>query len=181
MAVIMTHTHFDHAGNAGMLRKRFSPLFIVHTFEKDFLESGDSPVPKGTMRWTRFIYNLGAERVQQWFHVEGVPAGIVLEDKYDLSEFGFNGFILNTPGHSSGSVSVVIDQEIAIVGDTLGGFITGSVFPPWGDDTGEMIRSWKKLLDTGCKIFLPAHGFSISREKLETEYSRRSDQLHAGD
>ena len=35
-AVIMTHTHFDHTGNAGMLKERFSPVFIVQEKEKEF-------------------------------------------------------------------------------------------------------------------------------------------------
>lgn len=173
-AVIMTHTHFDHAGNAGMLKERFSPLFIVQEEEKDFLENGDSPIPKGTRGWTRLIYRLGAERKQHWFHVQGVKADIVFGERYDLSAFGFKAFVLHTPGHSAGSLCVVIGSEIALVGDTLGGYIPGLVFPPWGDDAASMIRSWKKLLDTGCHTFHQSHGLPVSRQRLEREYKKRS-------
>jgi hydroxyacylglutathione hydrolase len=173
-AVIMTHTHFDHAGNAGMLKEHFSPKFIVQEKEKDFLESGDSPIPHGTRPWTRFIYSLGAEKKQHWFHVQGVKADIVFGERYDLSDLGFNAYLLHIPGHSAGSCCVVVDNEIALAGDTLIGVIPGSAFPPWGDDADGIIRSWKKLLDTGCHTFLPAHGFAIGRKRLESEYGRRS-------
>ena len=171
--VILTHTHFDHAGNAGMLKEYFSPKFIVQEKEKDFLESGDSPIPHGTRPWTRLIYSLGAEKKQHWFHIQGVKADIVFGERYDLSDFGFNAYLLHIPGHSAGSCCVVVDNEIALAGDTLIGVIPGSAFPPWGDDAAGIIRSWKKLLDTGCHTFFPAHGFAVSRKRLEAEYIKR--------
>ena len=173
-AVILTHTHFDHAGNARLLKDSFSSVFIVHEKEKNYLESGDSPIPKGTRPWTRFIYRLGAEKKQHWFRVPGVKADIVFGERFDLSVYGFKAFILHTPGHSPGSCCIVIDNEIALVGDTLGGFIPGIVLPPWGDDVDEMVRSWNNLLETGCHTFLPAHGFPVSRKRLETEFKMRS-------
>lgn len=170
--VIMTHTHFDHAGNAGKVKEKFSPAFIVHEREKKFLESGDSPIPKGTMGWTRFLYNLGAERVPQWFHVHGVKADIVFTERYDLTKFCGNTYIIHTPGHSTGSSSVVIDNEIALVGDTMGG-VLGFVFPAWGNNVDAIIFSWQKLLETGCHTFHPSHGFPVSRKTLEKEYEKR--------
>ena len=171
--VILTHTHFDHTGNAGLVKERFSPRFIIQEKEKDFLESGNSPVPKGTVPWTRFLYNLGAERVPQWFHERGVKADITFSERFDLSPFGLNAYIIHTPGHTIGSSSVIIDDEIALVGDALAG-LPLSVFPPWGDDAVEIVRSWKKLLETSCNIFHPTHGFPVSRRRLEKEYRKRS-------
>ncbi|MDP1620960.1 MAG: MBL fold metallo-hydrolase [Bacteroidales bacterium] len=170
-AVIMTHTHFDHAGNAARIKERFSAVFIVHETEKEFLESGDSPIPHGTIAWSRLLYNLGAEHVPQWFHVSGVNADIVFRERYDLSSFGFNAYILHTPGHSAGSSSVVVENEIAIAGDLLAGMPV-SIYPAWGDDPPAIVRSWKKLLDTGCHIFLPAHGLPVSRLRFEREYTK---------
>ncbi|MFZ4522255.1 MAG: MBL fold metallo-hydrolase [Bacteroidales bacterium] len=172
-AVVLTHTHFDHAGNAGVLKERYSPVFIVHKLESDFLESGDSPIPKGTAGWSKFLYNLGAERVPQWFHVQGVKADITFTERYELSSFGFNKTcILHTPGHSCGSSSLIVDAEIALAGDAMGG-LPMPVFPPWGDDGGELVRSWKKLSVTGCKTFCPGHGLDLPLERLKKEYARR--------
>ena len=164
--VIMTHTHFDHAGNAGLIQEKYAPLFIVQEKEKEFLESGNSPLPKGTRGWTRFLYNLGAEHVPQWFQVQGVKNPVAFGERYDLSHFGFNACVLHTPGHSAGSSCVIVDDEIALVGDAMAG-LPASTFPPWGDDAAALVASWHKLLDTGCRVFHPAHGFAVKRERLE--------------
>jgi hydroxyacylglutathione hydrolase len=171
-AVVMTHTHFDHAGNAGALAREFSPAFIVHESEKGFLECGDSPIPQGTMRLTRFVRRLGADRVHSWFHVEGVNAGVTFDDRYDLSPLRIDGYVLHTPGHSRGSCCVIIDHEVALAGDTIDG-MKWTIFPPWGDDPEGILASWKKLLDTGCRVFHPAHGLPVSRERLEKELLKK--------
>jgi hydroxyacylglutathione hydrolase len=171
--VIMTHTHFDHTGNAGLLKEQFSPQFIVHESEKIFLESGSSPIPKGNMGWSKFLYGLGPNRVSHWFCVQGVKADLVFEDCFDLSDAGFNAYILHTPGHSAGSSCLIIDDQLVIAGDALGG-MPGAVFPPWGDDARGIVQSWQKLLGTNCQTFHPAHGFVIERPRLEREFIKRS-------
>ena len=175
-AVVMTHSHFDHAGNAAMVMGHFSPVFIVQETEKDFLESGDSPVPKGTIGFTRFLYGLGAEKVPQWFHVEGVKATTTFGERYDLSGLGFNACLLHTPGHTRGSASLIIPGEIALVGDAMTG-MPGSIFPPWGDDPAGLVWSWKKLIETGCHTFHPSHGFPVSIQRLEEGF--RNKTMHA--
>ncbi len=80
--------------------------------------------------------------------------------------------IINTPGHSIDSISIIIDDEIAIVGDTLFGKFKNSVFPPFADDVSVMIESWGKLLQTGCKLFLPGHGGEVNRRLLQKEYDK---------
>ena len=79
---------------------------------------------------------------------------------------------LSTPGHSEGSVSMVINKEVTLVGDAAFGVFRNSVFPPFADDIPEMIRSWEKLLKTGCRLFLSGHGGEISRELLQKEHDK---------
>ena len=86
---------------------------------------------------------------------------------------GFPIQIIPTPGHSKGSISIIVDKEIALVGDTLFGVFRNSVFPPFADDVKEMVKSWGLLLDTRCCIFLPGHGSEIKRELLQ----KKSDKL----
>jgi hypothetical protein len=40
------------------------------------------------------------------------------------------------------------------VGDAMFGVFNWSVFPPFADDVPTMIKSWRKLLKTGCHSFL---------------------------
>lgn len=86
---------------------------------------------------------------------------------YDLS-------ILETPGHSQDSISIIVNKEIAIVGDVMFGIFRNSVFPPFADRIETMIGSWGKLLNTDCELFLPGHGREIRRSLLQIEFDKHA-------
>jgi hypothetical protein len=66
-----------------------------------------------------------------------------------------------------------VDNEIAIVGDCMFGVFKSSVFPPVAEDPKEMIKSWGKLLETGCQVFIPSHGSADKRLLVQKEYDKR--------
>jgi glyoxylase-like metal-dependent hydrolase (beta-lactamase superfamily II) len=94
--------------------------------------------------------------------------------KGDFYPDGMNDIIkiIETPGHSVDSISILVDNEVAIVGDAMFGIFKKSIFPPYADDTAKMIESWGKLLHTDCQIFLPGHGRAIKRILLQKEYDK---------
>jgi glyoxylase-like metal-dependent hydrolase (beta-lactamase superfamily II) len=104
---------------------------------------------------------------------ESCPTDLLVEERMDLTGMGFNACILHTPGHTFGSISLIVDDEIALVGDCMFGVFKGSAFPPFALDTRQMINSWGKLLNTGCRIFLPSHGTADSRELVQRDFDRR--------
>lgn len=171
-ALILTHTHFDHAENAYRIKEIYKTNLIVHKSEADFISSGNNPAIHGTNLITKFITHMLGTQLLQFVKYKPVDYDITVEDKYDLSRFGFNAYIIHTPGHSIGSISVIVDNEIAIVGDAMFGVFKYSVFPPFAEQPENMIRSWKKLLDTGCSLFIPAHGTANSRQLLQREYEK---------
>jgi glyoxylase-like metal-dependent hydrolase (beta-lactamase superfamily II) len=175
--LILTHTHFDHAENANRLKKKYNCKIIIHESEADNLKQGDTPLPKGTNLATGFLVDVLGKKMQSRYKYEPADHDILVGEKIDLSVFGFNKYIIHTPGHSQGSMSIIIDDEIAIVGDTMFGMFGNSIFPPFADDTEIMIKSWKKLLETNCKLFLPGHGKGISRELLEKQYSKHKNVI----
>jgi len=103
---------------------------------------------------------------------------VLVDDKFELDDFGFNACIIHTPGHTIGSMSVVIDDEVAIVGDTMFGIFSGSAFPPYADDIKEMLTSWGKLLETNCSVFIPGHGSANSRSLVQKDYDKRRKYHH---
>ena len=53
-----------------------------------------------------------------FIHVPATTVDIILGDEdFSLAEFGIAGKVISTPGHSPGSVSVVLDTGDAFVGD----------------------------------------------------------------
>ncbi len=171
-AVVLTHTHFDHAGNAAWLQSEYGAEVVVQEAESRYLEAGDTPIPEGTYAVTRGLVSIG-RKIGPAFRYDPCVADHVFIERFDLNRFGINGFIIHTPGHSPGGATVVIDDEIAIAGDSVIGTIPGSPFPPFADDVPLLISSWRKIIETGCHSYLPGHGKPVSREEMITEYERR--------
>lgn len=172
--LILTHTHYDHAENAARIKREYGAKIIVNEKEAVSLERGENILPQGTMFFSRFIINHIAPLVYERFNYEGCCPDIIVGQHFDLKEIGFNGYILHTPGHSAGSQSIIIDDEIALTGDAMFGIFPGSIFPPFADDENEMIKSWGKLIETNCETFVPSHGTPNSRELVIREYNKRS-------
>jgi len=172
-SLVLTHCHFDHAENAAKLKQTHGTPVWVHRSEGTCLKNGENPVIQGStpvtklliqvLRWTRQLVRLNYAPVNH---------DCLVDERLDLDPFGFPGYILHTPGHTPGSLSVIIENEIALVGDTLFGIFRGSVFPPFADNPKLMVQSWKKLLDTGCTTFLPAHGSERDKAVLKRQYDK---------
>lgn len=170
--LILTHSHYDHADNAQRLKRRFGASVIIHRAEARFMEGERMAVPGGTNAVTRrLVATLG--RIVEARGVEPSPGDILVDTVYDLNPLGLNAYVLPTPGHSPGSMSVVVDEEIAMVGDAVFGVFKWSVLPPYADDVAGTVESWGRLLETGCGLFLPGHGWAKSRSELEAGYANQ--------
>ncbi len=172
-AVILTHTHFDHAGNAAWLQAEYGAEVVVQEAESGYLAAGDTPIPEGTHAVTRGLVSLG-NMVTPMFRYEPCHADHVFRETFDLNRFGINGYIIHTPGHSPGGATVVIDGVVAVAGDSIIGTTPGKPFPPFADDVDLLLKSWRKIIDTGCETFLPGHGKPVSLGELREEYEKRS-------
>jgi|WetSurSiteA1Bulk_404760.scaffolds.fasta_scaffold13082_2 hydroxyacylglutathione hydrolase len=171
--LILTHSHYDHTANARKIRDKYKTKIIAHKHEESCLATGEMEIPMGTTLITRFLVKLLAKRLAPLFRFETSACDLPMDETFDLQQFGINTYIMHTPGHTSGSVSVIVDNEVAIVGDAMFGVFRGSVFPPYADDVEQMVKSWGKLLETGCGVFLPSHGSANSRKLVERNYHRR--------
>jgi len=169
--LILTHSHLDHVANAFRIKEKYQAKVIIHKNEAYYLVSGKNHIPGGTSAFTRGLIKAVGFLASL---IKNKPCSydILVESFLDLKEIaGINAFVLHTPGHSPGSVSVIIDNEIALVGDSMIG--SWGVFPPFADDVQELLESWRKLLDTNCMLFIPSHGTENSRELVEKEYNKK--------
>ncbi len=172
-ALMLTHTHFDHAENAANIKEQFGARIIAHETEAGYLEAGDSPLPAGTVFYTKWLMKTFRTKAQPMFRYRPVACDIKVRDKFDLNPLGFNACILHVPGHTKGSVAIIVDNEVAFTGDNMVGVFDNSIMPPFGDDIPGIIRSWKTLLDTGCSLFVPNHGAPKKREILKRHYEKK--------
>jgi glyoxylase-like metal-dependent hydrolase (beta-lactamase superfamily II) len=174
LLVVLTHTHFDHAENAARLKAECAATLIVHETEADFLRQGDSLLPAGALPLSSLLFRLFGKTMQHRVRYAPVDPDLLVQDSLDLQPHGLDVSLIHTPGHSVGSMSVLVGNEIAIVGDAMVGLWPGATFPPYADDRSQVLQSWAKLLETSAEVFLPSHGSERTRAVLIKNLERRT-------
>jgi len=175
--LILTHAHFDHAENACWIKNKFKARVGIHKSETSYLAHGETDLPGGTNPFSGFLIRVITRFIKSPGRYQPCESDLLFDEYFKLEEFGLNVYVVHTPGHTEGSVSVIVDNEIALVGDSMFGVFRGSVFPPFACDVKKMVESWGKLLETSCCLFIPSHGSANSRDLLDREYRRKSLQF----
>jgi len=176
--IVLTHSHFDHCANTSLLVEKYGCRVILSKVESRMVSEGITPIPKGSFFAAKILSALGRKFESSFASYTPFTPDIEVGKCFDLNIHGVNIKIIHTPGHSAGSISVLVDKEIAIVGDTLFGVFPGSVFPPFADNVQLLYKSWHNLLESGCSVFLPGHGKKISRQLLHSQLKKHSYVKH---
>lgn len=165
--IVITHAHTDHAGGAAALQAATGAPVAAHAAELRHLRGLDKMELCPTGFWGRLFYKTPLPH-EPYAPVE--PA-VVLDGQrpLDLRAYGVNGQLVATPGHSAGSLSVLLDGGDALVGDLVaGGIMIGGVMrvgrairPPFDEDQAEAGRSLAALVDGGFERFHLGHGGPI--------------------
>ena len=138
--VVLTHAHWDHCQNIDMFP---NAKILVHPRELSYAAS-PKRVDLSTARY--FLASLQGREVEQVTEGTEIEPGVR---------------ILETPGHTEGHISVLVetvDGLVAISGDALpwaNSVVTGKPMVIFGDQR-EAAESVKKLLGAS-RIFYPGH------------------------
>jgi glyoxylase-like metal-dependent hydrolase (beta-lactamase superfamily II) len=167
----------DHVGSLAAIKNMCGCPAAVHETERELLEAGSHPLPPGTNPLGRVLSFLGRSLGSGMTSFDPVRAEVTIGDEYPLRDLGLEGKIIATPGHTRGSVSVVLDSGQAMVGDAafnLPPLTLGSVKPAFGEDLEQIMASWQKLIQAGAREIYPAHGRPFSVQRLEKALNRCS-------
>jgi glyoxylase-like metal-dependent hydrolase (beta-lactamase superfamily II) len=162
--IFLTHTHYDHAGNVNVIKKVSGAKVIVHSSESQNLIEGYHQIPNGTTLLFKIISNLGKLFQKSRTRFRAVNPDITFDKTFDLQQFGFEGLIIHTPGHTIGSSSLIMGDHM-FAGDSVFNFMN-RIFPPFANDKNKLKESWKILLDYKAKYYYPAHGARLTFEQL---------------
>lgn len=181
--VVITHGHFDHAGLAVALRAATGAEIALHRADVPLVEEGRVTVPPATTRWGRWSVRAFRPLLRRVWRLPRFRPDLVFGDEgLDLHERGIPGRVVFTPGHTPGSVSIVLDSGEAFVGDLAMNRLPLTVrpsLPIYADDIDEVRRSWAKLCGLGVHTVFPAHGapFPIGALDRQLAASCRSERL----
>ena len=115
IAIINTHAHLDHIGAISEIKAEYSIPFYLHTEEKPILDSYLISCRMFGMK------PMESPSVDEWLNASG-----------ELLIGPFKFLIIETPGHTPGGCSFLID-DIIFVGDTLFQGSIGRTDLPGGD------------------------------------------------
>jgi glyoxylase-like metal-dependent hydrolase (beta-lactamase superfamily II) len=172
--IVITHGHFDHIGSARDVQRITGARIAMHHRDKDCLEQGIKLLPPGVTTWGRVLIKMMRPLMPR-MRIPVSEVDLVLGDEgLSLQEYGIPGRIVHTPGHTAGSVSVVLETGEAFVGDLamnkfpLG---LGPGLPIFAEDIQAVKESWKLLLEEGAEKAFPAHGKPFSVGSLSQALS----------
>ncbi len=152
--IVITHGHADHFGSAAQLKEWTRAPVAVHELDAEYVHWGDAPVLKPATR-------LGAI-FRSFAKVKSIPVepDIILRDGDKLGRYGGRGRVILTPGHTAGSISILLPDGICIVGDLLmRGVRAGSPSYPWfAEDLSQVKESLQRIVSSGATTLLPSHG-----------------------
>ncbi len=173
--IIITHGHWDHIGSAADIKELTGAKIAMHHREKDRLEELTQPPLKGVGAWGKFLSKTMAAAMTPFIHIRSAEVDIVLGDAaFSLDEYGIAGRIVSTPGHTTGSVSILLDSGEAIVGDmAMNSFPLrlSPGLPIFAENLPQLIESWRKLLEEGVKSIYPSHGGPFSPDIMRQAIS----------
>jgi glyoxylase-like metal-dependent hydrolase (beta-lactamase superfamily II) len=153
--IVVTHAHADHTGSLADVVQATGAKVAAHRLEAEYVRTGMSP-PAARNRLSKIIFRPSTKP-----RAAGVEPDILVDDELDLNPYGVAGKVIWTPGHTRGSVSVVLESGEAIVGDlVLPRFM--SFGPPaiafWAASREDSVASIRKVLDLKPSIILTSHG-----------------------
>lgn len=151
VAILLTHGHFDHAGAAEEMAKRYGVKVYAHEDEEETLGDPHRNVSELMGRMERY------------------HADVFVRDGQTLELAGFSIRVLHTPGHTPGGCCYYIPEEdVLFSGDTLFCQSVGRTDFP-GGSMSQLVRGIREkllVLPDSTKVY-PGHNIktTIGMEK----------------
>ena len=152
--IVLTHGDFDHCGNAAYLREKFGAHIAMHRDDSGMVERGD-------MLWNRNKQNILFRVIFKLFirlsKSDRFKPDLFIDEGYDFSGYGFDARVLDIPGHSKGSISILTASGDLFCGDLLANVDKPDI---WSiiDDSVAAHDSVEKLRSLQINTVYPGHG-----------------------
>jgi hydroxyacylglutathione hydrolase len=115
--IVVTHAHFDHYGSAQALRVLTGAKIAIGRDDYSDMCQGQTKID--LTHGLGSIGKLLLPLVEKLLKPTPTKADIILNDGDSLAQFGLPAVVLRTPGHTRGSITIVLNQTVAFVSDLI--------------------------------------------------------------
>jgi glyoxylase-like metal-dependent hydrolase (beta-lactamase superfamily II) len=178
--VILTHHHDDHCGLLNAIVRENNDIHVVMShLTGDILLSGKHYHTSGSgyvNKRISFLLSLKSVFDKRWTHTfppyRVRENDVLVRRETRLNEIGIEleGKILETPGHSVDSISILLDDGDCFVGDSAANSLqwAGTKYCVISiDDLDDYYASWRKMVAGNARRIYPAHGNPFPGAELE--------------
>ncbi|MEU6626000.1 MBL fold metallo-hydrolase [Streptomyces litmocidini] len=167
--IVVTHGHIDHFGSAAELRRLTGAPIAAHAADLGPYRTGrvrEPYLPTGPMG------RLMARNPKLHEQADPFEPDLVVRGTTGLADFGVEGRIIPTPGHTAGSVSVLTDDGDLVAGDLIANSFMGLIKgrpanPPFHDDPLANLASLRAMLDLGPVRLHVGHGTPLDPARAD--------------
>jgi glyoxylase-like metal-dependent hydrolase (beta-lactamase superfamily II) len=160
--IVVTHGHWDHVGSLADLAEAGGCPVLAAGADAALVGSGEMVLPDALTPWGRMVRAMLKHGLIRRKAFRPRAVDIVLDEPaMELGSFGIEGTVIRTPGHTTGSLSVLTATGEALVGDLAAGgfpYRFGNGPMVLGDSTRVMKESLDMLIRRGARVVFPGHG-----------------------
>jgi len=170
--ILITHGHADHFGSAADLRERTGARVAIHRLDAEAVRKGQGPPLSPTGAIGRLLMPMLKRRGPA--KAPPVKSDILIEGEMELKKFGIDGKIIHTPGHTPGSVSVILPGGEVIVGDLI---MKGMLrwwqpdYPLFADNMAQLNESIKLIMQRKPAKIFSGHGGPFNPKAVQRRFS----------
>ncbi len=161
--ILLTHGDFDHTGSAVYIRGKFGGKIAMHRSDVGMLERGD-------MFWERKMEHRFTKRLMEALMPFGATnrgtPDLLVEDNQSLADYGWQATVLNTPGHSQGSICVLTQDGELFAGDLLTNSYAAPRLNTMLYDAPAGHASLERLKSMPIRMVYPGHGLPFEWGEL---------------
>ena len=181
--VFLTHHHDDHAGFLKcFLDLRDVPVIMHHRapgpLKKGESDETDEEAVTRRVKWIFGIYMLFHNKFTfPPVYIREKDILLKEDDNRLLRDWGIAGEVVMTPGHTYDSISIVLDDGNAVVGDAAMNImhICGADYRPiYQMNRREVFESWEKLFRRDVKNLYTGHGRPFPVDRLRGSFGRHA-------
>ena len=157
--IVLTHGHIDHIQNAAALSRALNAPIAMHKADYPLTRDNmEEPMMANTILG-RVILGLSQKSFRH-DRAEPFEPGVFLSDGDTLDSYGVRASIIGLPGHTKGSIGILVGDSDLIVGDALMNFVRPTKSLLYGNHA-EMLKSAGKISGFKSVTVHVGHGKSF--------------------